>query len=127
MRRVFIALMALAALSVLALAIGSVVAGSGGWRRSNGLADDSAGAEACGIVDRWLRGGREGSEFEVAARAGEFATRSSTEAIRSLAKRGVADRLRSDGTCCDGEEFFSVDLRRLHRACVDEGVDLPPY
>jgi hypothetical protein len=127
MRRVFVALVVLAAVSVLALAVASVVAGYGGWRRSDGLADDPAGAEACGIVDRWLRGGREGSEFEVAKRAAEFAKRSSTEAIRSLAKRGVADRLRSDGTCCDGEEFFSVDLRQLHRACVDEGVDLPQY
>jgi hypothetical protein len=39
----------------------------------------------------------------------------------------VADRLRSDGTCCDGEGFVTVDLRQLHRTCVDEGVDLPPY
>jgi hypothetical protein len=119
--------MVLAAVSVLALAIGSVVVGSGGWRRSDGLADDPAGAEACGIVDRWLRGGRGPNESEIASRAGEFAQRSSTEAIRSLAKRGIADSLRSDGTCCDGREIFFIDLRQLHRACVDEGVDLPPY
>jgi hypothetical protein len=123
LRRVFAALMVLAALSVLGLMIGSVIVAS----RRESLAGDRGGAEACAIVDRWLRQGRVEDEFHVSSRAAMFAYNSSTEAIRSTVVVGIADSLRSDGTCCDGEHIYSVDLRRLRNACADAGVDLPPF
>jgi hypothetical protein len=88
------------------------------------LAGDPAGAEACGVLDGWLRGGRTEHEFEIAKRAAVPARRSSTEAISSSAN-GIADSRNSDGTCCTGVAF--ADLRRLHRACAGAGVDLPRF
>jgi len=110
----------LLAVSAIGVVVGSAIVG----RASAPLAGDPAGAEACGILDRWLREGRAEAELEIARRAAELAGRSSTEAIHSL-PRGVADVLNSDGTCCAG--FAFVDLHRLHRACTAAGVDLPPY
>jgi hypothetical protein len=123
LRRVLVALIVLAVVSCLGLLVGWVIVDS----RRESLAGDPAGAEACAVVERWLRQGRVEDEFEISVRAAEFAVESSTEAIRSTVERGVADSLRSDGTCCDGKSFYGVDLRRLRSACADAGADLQPF
>jgi hypothetical protein len=108
--------------SALGLVARSLIVGPAAARTP--LAGDPAGAQACGIVEQWLSQGRLEHEFEVAKRAAVPAGQSTSPPIRQSAS-GVADTLRSDGTCCDG--FAFVDLRRLYGACVAAGVDMSPY
>jgi hypothetical protein len=117
-RRLLVGAVLLSVVCVLGGVVGSVHVPPGG------LAVDPAGAEACGMLDRWLRGGRVEPTLEIAERAVGPAYRSSTDAIRGSAGV-IVDFLHSDGTCCYG--FRVVDLSRLHRACVAAGADLPPY
>jgi hypothetical protein len=87
------------------------------------LADDPEGAQACGALDRWLRGGRQKAEADVVAEAAPHAIAARSASIRAPAGHG--DAVNPDGSCC--YPVYFVDLRRLHGACVAAGVDLPPY
>jgi len=105
------------------LALWTTVLVLAGCRDSVPLADDPEGARACAVLDHWLRDGRKSAEADVVAEAAPHAIAARTAAIRAPAGHG--DALNPDGTCC--YPVYFVDLRRLHAACREAGLELPPF
>jgi hypothetical protein len=112
------------------LTVAALVLVGAGWQVLPGLlegraplAGDPEGAQACGVLERWLRDDRRAAEADVVAQAAPHAIAARSAAIRAPAGHG--DAINPDGSCC--YPVYFVDLRRLHAACRDAGVDLAAY
>lgn len=96
---------------------------------------DPHGAEACDGLRQWLAGdlldkaGKPEKSLIVAGAVADQAYRSTTESIRAAAGNDVMDApemqiLKDYG---GPASLRFADLKKVHRACVDEGEDMPAY